>query len=1645
MNAIIEKTNSVGYTFIEFALPMLIQASVLNVLLLLADVVLRKRVRAVFRYWILMLILVKLVLPTSLSGPFSLGYWFGDEIASVDVSQSTYKPPSAISELPAPVLPYIDVSDVRPTVYSPSRLASMAEAVTAEPPVQIQWQGVVFLFWLAIVIALLLLLAQRAMFVRGLVGQAKDASRPMYDVLDDCRKGMKVKRRPRLKVSPNATSPAICGLIQPVILVPNNLSTALGSEDLRVVLLHELAHVKRGDLWVNLAQTLLQIIYFYNPLLWLANAVIRRAREQAVDEAVLVAMGEGASRYPQTLVSVAKLAFKRPGLSLRLIGVVESKSALTARIKRILSRPVPKSARLGIVGLAAIIIIAAFILPMAQAQPYTDRAAKVMKLAEKEARQLNHAYIGTEHILLALAGQSEGVAAEVLDKLGIGTDALQGELKKLIKTGSETVTKSRLPQSPRAKKTLKHARNEARALDHDYIGTEHILLGLMREKEGVAAQMLANLGVSFDVARSEVLDFVKPGPGGKTDVEVEVESEKISGVVDVQDSSLGKSTSAEAAFVIQKVLDRYASIKTYSAIGELLTDVDHPPGAMGAIPGMTTEMLQQMGERQLKSIFTIKMARPNLYCIEWNQHIDTGLSKVGNAWSVGGGSYGLILGKEKSFEKPLRALIGTAGNMGRAQSSLFFDTSLNTLRKLRDLSQQEDEQLEGIECYVISGSLYRRTYTYWVSKKDFMIRRYKYVSGGDGEPVEGGGDELTEEAIRHYLKATDKEATPEEIAKMRTMLTAAEAMASEVKVTNTETYRNIILDRPISKGQFIPSNNIDEITEELKNLQAQYIHRLKNISPTDPNLKADVQIKPGPGRPKYSATLANGITVELAAYLKSAEKGLKWYSFDGKPTTVEGVTEADVDGLGSVVALRVVPSADIHLTVRSYQGGDRKDHRVSSVGFGDIRTVGLGDERRFVNLDISVKRYSPFESHRIDLAGRNLNEEIEINKFDVVKITNIHRQDPGSCVLRVRWVADRNWDRWVGLTALDKAGKPYELRGKRSDSVIYNYTASLPIERLAGIILQSRVGYSASAKFKNVSLVPDYPTDVQVEVMPQPEGSGSVDAEVERAASETARQDISGLVTDENGDPIVGAVASIMNKDLVLSAKPTKFGEREHFVISAGAHGVTGSDGHFTLACLKPGRTDISIQMKGYRTEFLRDVPTGTSNLKVTLREPSSYTLAGKVIDAEGNPVSGVEITLSADSFTTVQTGEDGEFHFDTVLEPIQTPNARQLFARKKGFGVWGKYLDTSGAETFVKITLLPETVVSGRVTDKAGEPIPDAKVGLWSCVGKDADFAYNAHHHQIAPKVRTGADGQFILKGMPQESIVYLYVEADRYAHGRAEGIKTGTFNGYARQIKYDEGMHTMIMGVPIVEAGEIIEVKLQRAATLRGVVVYEDTNQPAAGVKVRVHSEHNWARAATATDGRFEIIGVNPESCRIVFAHKDSGEGSLSEWTAPAVEIKSLDPGEVKDDLRMVLTKGGVIGGRAMDAKGNPLGGVLIAFYSAAGPRSKGTSWIDYIDTLADGSWSYRFPPGQVHAFVNTNDLGTWSKSEYMLDLKKGQMVDNLDFTLSEEVPENSPYRRIPGKKTDVQIEVAPMPKGYGSVDAERIKAVISDFWAG
>ena len=365
MDIVIEQINSAGKAFVDFAWPMLWQASVLIVILLAADWLLRRKVRAVFRYWLWMLVLAKLFLPTTLSSPVSIGLLTGNALPAINI---------AAIEQPVGG----DISTVLP--HSPRTAETGKASITlhAEAPIQSQAitqavsltrEGGIFLAWLMVVCAMLLLLMQRAVFVCGLVRQSAEATGLMKDALKFCCNQMGVRQTIGLKISPNATSPAVCGLFRPVILVPQGLGSSLGISSVRVVLMHELAHIKRGDLWVNLLQTLLQIAYFYNPLLWVANWAIRRVREQAVDEAVQVALGERASQYPETLLNVARLAFERPALSLRLIGVVESKGALTGRIKRMLTRPIPKTAKLGIIGSLVIIILAAVLLPMAKAAP----------------------------------------------------------------------------------------------------------------------------------------------------------------------------------------------------------------------------------------------------------------------------------------------------------------------------------------------------------------------------------------------------------------------------------------------------------------------------------------------------------------------------------------------------------------------------------------------------------------------------------------------------------------------------------------------------------------------------------------------------------------------------------------------------------------------------------------------------------------------------------------------------------------------------------------------------------------------------------------------------------------------------------------------------------------------------------------------------------------------------------------------------------------------------------------------------------------------------------------------------------------------------------------------------------------------------
>ncbi len=143
---------------------------------------------------------------------------------------------------------------------------------------------------------------------------------------------------------------------------------------------------------------------------------------------------------------------------------------------------------------------------------FTDRARRVVVLAQEEARMLDHNYIGTEHILLGIVHLGEGAAAKALDSLGISLDGARQQVEEIIGRGKHAPS-GHIPFTPRAKKVLELSLRESLQLGNDYIGTEHILLGLLREGEGVAAQVLVRLGADLNRVRQQVILVVEEQQG----------------------------------------------------------------------------------------------------------------------------------------------------------------------------------------------------------------------------------------------------------------------------------------------------------------------------------------------------------------------------------------------------------------------------------------------------------------------------------------------------------------------------------------------------------------------------------------------------------------------------------------------------------------------------------------------------------------------------------------------------------------------------------------------------------------------------------------------------------------------------------------------------------------------------------------------------------------------------------------------------------------------------------------------------------------------------------------------------------------------------------------------------------------------------
>ncbi|MBN1973544.1 MAG: hypothetical protein JW787_07885 [Sedimentisphaerales bacterium] len=377
VNSLLIALNNIGKVFFNYATGIFVQTAILVVVLFIIDMLLKKRVRAVFRYCIWLLVLVKLILPPTLSLPTGIYYWAPDNLSvTLPSSEQTFEfeivEKKSISE-------YIESPDI---LTSKSSIESTPLTINSEQDlIPITWQAIIFVLWVFGVLAFLLILIQRLKFVRGLVSRSNPASDDLLALLQEFSLQINIKQKIQLRLSDAVSSPAVCGLINPVILMPVNLVNNLSHVGLRSTLIHELAHIKRLDLWINFVQTVLQIIYFYNPFVWYANSVIRRVCEEAVDETVLVALDGQIDDYSNTLIDIGEKALWKSDLGLRLIGVAESKKALQWRIKQMLSKPIPKNAKLGILSIIALLLIAVVLLPMAKAersnQPVTSGAGEM--------------------------------------------------------------------------------------------------------------------------------------------------------------------------------------------------------------------------------------------------------------------------------------------------------------------------------------------------------------------------------------------------------------------------------------------------------------------------------------------------------------------------------------------------------------------------------------------------------------------------------------------------------------------------------------------------------------------------------------------------------------------------------------------------------------------------------------------------------------------------------------------------------------------------------------------------------------------------------------------------------------------------------------------------------------------------------------------------------------------------------------------------------------------------------------------------------------------------------------------------------------------------------------------------------------------
>ncbi|HEY3209002.1 MAG TPA: Clp protease N-terminal domain-containing protein, partial [Actinomycetota bacterium] len=241
---------------------------------------------------------------------------------------------------------------------------------------------------------------------------------------------------------------------------------------------------------------------------------------------------------------------------------------------------------------------------------FTDRARRVVVLAQEEARMLNHNYIGTEHILLGLIHEGEGVAAKALESLGISLEAVRSQVEEIIGQGQAAPT-GHIPFTPRAKKVLELSLREALQLGHNYIGTEHILLGLIREGEGVAAQVLQKLGADLNRVRQQVIQLLQ-GYAGKGEGQPGEQSPQGSMVLDQFGrnlTQLARETKLDPVIGREKEIERVMQVLSRRTKNNPVLIGEPGVGKTAIVEGLATKIVKGDVPETLKGkqIYTLDL------------------------------------------------------------------------------------------------------------------------------------------------------------------------------------------------------------------------------------------------------------------------------------------------------------------------------------------------------------------------------------------------------------------------------------------------------------------------------------------------------------------------------------------------------------------------------------------------------------------------------------------------------------------------------------------------------------------------------------------------------------------------------------------------------------------------------------------------------------------------------------------------------------------------------------------------------------------------------------------------------------------------------------------------------------------------------